>query len=111
MADKTYRMTVTLSDGTSINAGTFVAQQGAKGDTGSKGNTGATGASGIGWEHGTADPISTPTVAGTLYLNTTTGEVWAVNSSLAWVDTGATMKGATGATGPKVSSASITEVV
>lgn len=31
MADKTYRMTVTLSDGSSIDAGTFVAPQGPNG--------------------------------------------------------------------------------
>lgn len=34
MADKTYRMTVTLSDGSTMDAGTFVAPQGPKGDTG-----------------------------------------------------------------------------
>ena len=34
MADKTYRMTVTLSDGSIVDAGTFVAPQGPKGDTG-----------------------------------------------------------------------------
>ena len=31
MADKTYRMTVTLSDGSNIDAGTFVAPQGPQG--------------------------------------------------------------------------------
>ena len=35
MADKTYRMTVTLSDGSRINAGTFVAPQGPQGPSGS----------------------------------------------------------------------------
>ena len=34
MADKTYKMTVTLSDGSTIDAGMFVAPQGPKGDTG-----------------------------------------------------------------------------
>lgn len=65
MADKTYKMTVTLSDGSNIDAGTFVAPQGpqgvkgdtgaqgpqgVKGDTGAqgpKGETGATGAPGV----------------------------------------------------------------
>ena len=62
MADKTYRMTVTLSDGSTVVAGTFVAPQGVKGDTGAqgpqgvkgdtgaqgpKGDTGATGAQGV----------------------------------------------------------------
>ena len=52
MADKTYKMTVTLSDGNTVDAGTFVAPQGPqglKGDTGAqgpKGDTGATGAQG-----------------------------------------------------------------
>ena len=65
MADKTYKMTVTLSDGSTVDAGTFVAPQGpqgvkgdtgaqgpqgVKGDTGAqgpKGETGATGAPGV----------------------------------------------------------------
>lgn len=52
MADKTYRMTVTLSDGSTVDAGTFVAPQGpqgiqgVKGDTGAKGDKGDTGAQG-----------------------------------------------------------------
>ena len=33
MADKTYRMTVTLSDGSTVDAGTFVAPQGPSGGT------------------------------------------------------------------------------
>ena len=68
MADKTYKMVVTLSNGSTVDAGTFVAPQGpqgVKGDTGAqgpqglkgdkgdtgaqgpKGDTGATGAQGI----------------------------------------------------------------
>ena len=65
MADKTYKMTVGLSNGTILDAGTFVAPQGpqgvkgdtgeqgpqgVKGDTGAqgpKGETGATGAPGV----------------------------------------------------------------
>ena len=34
MADKTYRMTVTLSDGSTVDAGTFVAPQGPQGPSG-----------------------------------------------------------------------------
>lgn len=37
MADKTYRMTVTLSDGSNIDAGTFVAPQGPQGPQGPSG--------------------------------------------------------------------------
>ena len=65
MADKTYKMVVTLSNGDTVDAGTFVAPQGpqgikgdtgaqgpqgVKGDTGAqgpKGDTGATGAPGV----------------------------------------------------------------
>ena len=37
MADKTYRMTVTLSDGSTVDAGTFVAPQGQQGPQGPSG--------------------------------------------------------------------------
>ena len=46
MADKTYQMTVTLSNGNTVDAGTFVAPQGPKGDTGAQGPQGATGSQG-----------------------------------------------------------------
>ena len=40
MADKTYRMIVTLSDGNTVNAGTFVAPQGPQGPQGPSGALG-----------------------------------------------------------------------
>lgn len=40
MADKTYRMTVTLSDGSTVDAGTFVAPQGPEGPAGQGGGLG-----------------------------------------------------------------------
>lgn len=43
MADKTYKMTVALSNGTTLNAGTFVAQQGPQGTEGPQGPSGALG--------------------------------------------------------------------
>ena len=43
MAGKTYRMIVALSNGSTVNAGTFVAPQGPQGPTGPKGDTGAQG--------------------------------------------------------------------
>lgn len=55
MADKTYKMQVTLTNDTVVEAGTFIVPQGPqgpKGDTGAtgatgpKGDTGATGATG-----------------------------------------------------------------
>ena len=44
MADKTYKMVVTLSDGSTVDAGTFVAPQGPQGV---KGDTGAQGPQGV----------------------------------------------------------------
>ena len=44
MADKTYKMTVGLSNGTIIDAGTFVAPQGPAGPQGPTGQQGASGA-------------------------------------------------------------------
>ena len=38
MADKTYKMTVTLSDGNTVDAGTFVAPQGPQGPAGELGS-------------------------------------------------------------------------
>lgn len=46
MADKTYRMTVSLSDGSSVNAGTFVAPQGPQGQRGATGPEGPQGPQG-----------------------------------------------------------------
>ena len=50
MADKTYKMTVTLSNGNTVDAGTFVAPQGPqgpKGDTGPQGPKGDPGSGGV----------------------------------------------------------------
>ena len=47
MADKTYKMTVALSNGATLNAGTFVAPQGPKGATGPQGPVGPAGPQGI----------------------------------------------------------------
>ena len=46
MADKTYKLEFTLSDGTKINAGTFTAPQGPQGDQGPRGPQGAAGEQG-----------------------------------------------------------------
>lgn len=46
MADKTYKMTVTLSNGTTVEAGTFVAPQGPQGEQGPKGAQGLQGPAG-----------------------------------------------------------------
>lgn len=46
MADKTYKMGVTLSNGSTVDAGTFVAPQGPKGDTGTQGPQGIQGPQG-----------------------------------------------------------------
>ena len=46
MANKKYKMTVSLSDGSTVDAGTFVAPQGPQGTQGPKGDTGAQGPQG-----------------------------------------------------------------
>lgn len=46
MADKTYRMTVSFSDGSTVDAGTFVAPQGPKGEIGPQGPAGPRGPQG-----------------------------------------------------------------
>ena len=46
MADKTYRMIVTLSDGNTVDAGTFIAPQGSQGPQGQKGPQGLRGPQG-----------------------------------------------------------------
>ena len=56
MADKTYKMTVTLSDGSTVDAGTFIAPQGPKGDTGAQGPKGDTGAQGPKGDTGAQGP-------------------------------------------------------
>lgn len=65
MADKTYKMVVTLSNGSTVDAGTFVAPQGPqglKGDTGAqgpqgvKGDTGAQGPQGLKGDPGEQGP-------------------------------------------------------
>ena len=65
MADKTYKMVVTLSNGSTVDAGTFVAPQGpqgVKGDTGAqgpqgvKGDTGAQGPQGVKGDTGAQGP-------------------------------------------------------
>ena len=48
MADKTYRMTVSLSDGNTVNAGTFIVPQGPVGPQGPEGPQGPAGSGGSG---------------------------------------------------------------
>ena len=55
MADKRYKMTVTLSDGSTVDAGTFIVpegDQGLKGDPGDQGIQGMKGDKGITGEQG-----------------------------------------------------------
>ena len=53
MADKTYKMVVTLSNGSTVDAGTFVAPQGPQGV---KGDTGAQGPQGVKGDTGAQGP-------------------------------------------------------
>ena len=55
MANKTYKMTVTLSDGSTVDAGTFIVpegERGLKGDEGPQGARGMKGDKGITGEQG-----------------------------------------------------------
>lgn len=55
MANKRYKMTVTLSDGSTVDAGTFIVpegERGLKGDVGPQGATGMKGDKGITGEQG-----------------------------------------------------------
>lgn len=63
MADKTYRMTVSLSNGNTVDAGTFVAPQGPQGIQGVKGDKGDTGAQG---PQGPQGPVGPQGPAGAL---------------------------------------------
>ena len=56
MANKKDKMTVSLSDGSTIDAGTFIAPQGPKGDTGAQGPKGNTGAQGPKGDTGAQGP-------------------------------------------------------
>lgn len=56
MADKTYKMTVGLSNGVTLDAGTFIAPQGPKGDRGAQGPKGDTGAQGPKGDTGAQGP-------------------------------------------------------
>ena len=58
MADKTYRMIVTLSDGNTVNAGTFVAPQGPQGTRGAQGPAGPEGPQGPAGQQGASGAIN-----------------------------------------------------
>lgn len=58
MADKTYKMTVALSNGTTLNAGTFVAPQGPQGARGATGPQGPEGPQGPAGQQGASGAIN-----------------------------------------------------
>ena len=84
MADKIYKMVVTLSDGSTVDAGTFVAPQGpqgVKGDTGAqgpqgvKGDTGEQGPQGVKGDTGAEGPKGDTGAQGVSVTNVTVTEV------------------------------------
>lgn len=87
MADKTYKMVVTLSNGSTVDAGTFTAPQGPQGI---KGDTGAQGPQGVKGDTGAQGPK---------------GDTGAQGPQGVKGDTGAT-----GAPGVSVTDVTITEV-
>ena len=58
MADKTYKMTVALSNGTAIDAGTFIAPQGPQGARGAQGPAGPEGPQGPTGQQGASGAIN-----------------------------------------------------
>ena len=58
MADKTYRMTVALSNGSTVDAGTFIAPQGPKGTRGAQGPEGPAGPQGPTGQQGASGAIN-----------------------------------------------------
>lgn len=124
MADKTYKLTFALSDGTTINAGTFVAPQGEQGIQGAQGIQGKQGVQGVKGDTGEkGDPGEngiTPTIGanGNWFLGNTDTNKPSRGVKGDKGDKGDTgPKGATGpqgATGPRgvsVTGATVTEVV
>ena len=84
MADKTYKMVVTLSNGNTVDASTFVAPQGPqgiKGDTGAqgpqgvKGDTGAQGPQGVKGDTGAQGPKGDTGAQGVSITDVTITEV------------------------------------
>ena len=84
MADKTYKMVVTLSNGSTVDAGTFTAPQGpqgVKGDTGAqgpqgvKGDTGAQGPQGVKGDTGAQGPKGETGAQGVSITDVTITEV------------------------------------
>ena len=87
MADKTYKMVVTLSDGSTVDAGNFVAPQGpqgVKGDTGAqgpqglKGDTGAQGPQGVKGATGAQGPTGDTGATGAPGVSVTNVTITAV---------------------------------
>lgn len=64
MADKTYRLNVTLTDGSQQSAGTFTVPQGPKGDPGAQGPQGDPGAQGPKGDPGAQGPKGDPGAQG-----------------------------------------------
>lgn len=58
MADKTYKMVVTLSNGSTVDAGTFVAPQGPQGARGAQGPAGPEGPQGPAGQQGASGAIN-----------------------------------------------------
>ena len=84
MADKTYKMVVTVSNGNTVDAGIFVAPQGpqgVKGDTGAqgpqgvKGDTGAQGPQGVKGDTGAQGPKGDTGAQGVSITDVTITEV------------------------------------
>lgn len=99
MANNTYKLQFTMSDGSKVDAGTLVVPQGPTGATGDKGDTGARGKTIF---SGTSAPSASSVsgaVNGDYFIDTANLKLYNYNGS-SWSLTGS-LKGNTGATGAK----------
>lgn len=99
MANNTYKLQFTMSDGSTVDAGNLVVPQGPTGATGDKGDTGARGKTIF---SGTSAPSASSVsgaVNGDYFIDTANLKLYNYNGST-WSLTGS-LKGNTGATGAK----------
>lgn len=97
MASTTYKLQFTLSNGTKVDAGSFIVPQGEKGATGDKGATGARGNTIFNGSGAPSGNNALGAVSGDYYIDNDSLSLYSFNGTT-WTNKG-TLKGATGAKG------------
>lgn len=100
MANNQYKLQLTLSNGTTVDAGYLDVPQGEKGATGATGDKGATGARGNTIFNGSGAPSTSSVVgavSGDYYIDNDSLAIYSFNGT-SWTNKG-TLKGAKGAKG------------